>query len=126
MVNDFTLVLVTDMWVGRNCTGIRDFLYCAVAKPQNRIYTIYVILLGYSHIMCLGIMMWASASMELFLLRYKQRIQNIYRIMCPRSSLETRTTQTILVLVIMFVFFYITPGIFSMSTLRYQGQSVPL
>ncbi|XP_051063032.1 vomeronasal type-1 receptor 4-like [Phodopus roborovskii] len=123
MVNGFIPVFIIDMHNGRNCTGIRDFLYCAVAKSQNVKPNIYAILLSSFDVMFLGIMIWASGSMVLFLLKHKQRVQNIHRVHCLMSSPEIRATQTILVMVSSFVFFYTTSGILTLCLTFVNGPT---
>ncbi|XP_027289948.1 vomeronasal type-1 receptor 4-like [Cricetulus griseus] len=121
VLNAFIPVLVTDLGYGKNCTDFRDLLYCAVAKPHNLTYALYVILLGSSDVMCLVLMIWASGSMVLVLLKHKQRVQYMHRVLCPKSSPETRATQTILVLVSSFVLFYSTSGILTMCLTFVNG-----
>ncbi|CAH7401198.1 vomeronasal type-1 receptor 4 [Phodopus roborovskii] len=120
MINSFIPVLMTDLRDAKNITGFRDLLYCAVPKPS---YALYVILLGSSDVICLALMMWASVSMVLVLLKHKQRVQYMHRVLCPKSSPETRATQTILVLVISFVFFYATSSILIMFLTLVNGTS---
>ncbi|CAH7401381.1 vomeronasal type-1 receptor 4 [Phodopus roborovskii] len=121
MLNGFIPVLVTDLGDGKNVTDFGDFLYCVVTKPQNLTYALYVILLGSSDVICLALMIWASVSMVLILLKHKQRVQYMHRVLCPKSSPETRATQTILVLVSSFVFFYTTSGMLTMCLTSVNG-----
>ncbi|KAL1763291.1 vomeronasal type-1 receptor 4-like, partial [Sigmodon hispidus] len=94
MVNGLVPVLVKDKWDGGNYTEIRDFQYCVVVKPRNRMSILYGIFLALFDVMFFGIMMWGSGFMVLFLLKHKLKVQNIHRVFYP----ETRATQTILVL----------------------------
>ncbi|XP_003512354.1 vomeronasal type-1 receptor 4-like [Cricetulus griseus] len=120
MVNGFIPVLMTDLRDAKNVTGFRDLLYCAVPKPS---YAFYVILLSSSDVMCLVLMIWACGSMVLVLLKHKQRLQYMHRVLCPKSSPETRATQTILVLVSSFVFFYTASGILVMCLTLVNGAT---
>ncbi|XP_012980380.1 vomeronasal type-1 receptor 4-like [Mesocricetus auratus] len=120
MVNGFIPVIMTDLRDAKNVTGFRNLLYCAVAKPS---YALYVILLSSSDVMCLILMIWSSGSMVLFLLKHKQRVQYMHRALCPKSSAETRATQTILVVVSSFVFFYTASGVFTMCLTFVNGTT---
>ncbi|XP_006998363.4 vomeronasal type-1 receptor 4-like [Peromyscus maniculatus bairdii] len=109
----FILVYTTDIRGGRNVTGIQDFGYCTVINSGRLISTLIVILISSNDVIFLGLMMWASGYMVFILLKHKQRVQHIHRSLSPRSSPETRATQSILTLVSSFVIFYATSVIFT-------------
>ncbi|XP_028635403.1 vomeronasal type-1 receptor 4-like [Grammomys surdaster] len=108
LVNVLIPIYMTDIWGGRNVTGVKEFEYCAVAYPGRVINILNVMLLTFNDIMFLGLMMWASGSMVFILIKHKQRVKHIHRSLSPRSSLEIRATQSILTLVSTFVVFYVT------------------
>ncbi|XP_049758343.1 vomeronasal type-1 receptor 2-like [Elephas maximus indicus] len=81
--------------------------YCCTTHYDNVAISLYAALLSSHDVFCLGFMSWASGSMVFILYRHKQRVQHIHRNnISPRSSAETRATQTVFVLVSTFVPFY--------------------
>uniref|UniRef100_A0A4X2K9P0 Vomeronasal type-1 receptor n=1 Tax=Vombatus ursinus TaxID=29139 RepID=A0A4X2K9P0_VOMUR len=63
----------------------------------------------------IGIMVWTSGSMVFDLYRHCQRLQYIHNTsLPPRTFLETRATQTILLSVSLFVSFYLLNSIFAL------------
>ncbi|XP_045701043.1 vomeronasal type-1 receptor 1-like, partial [Phyllostomus hastatus] len=67
----------------------------------------HAFLFSFTDILFLGLMIWASGSIVIFLQRHKQRVQYIHRTsLSPRASLETTATHTVLLLVSLFVSFY--------------------
>ncbi|XP_028751018.1 vomeronasal type-1 receptor 4-like [Peromyscus leucopus] len=109
----FIPVYTNDIWYGRNVTGIKDFGYCVIKNSGRLISTFIVIILASNDVFFLGLMMLASAYMVFILLKHKQRTQHIHRSQSPKSSPETRATQSILTLVSSFVLFYATSIVFS-------------
>ncbi|XP_008055596.1 vomeronasal type-1 receptor 2-like [Carlito syrichta] len=90
----------------KNITNNRDFGYCYPLgdKVMN---TVFAALTSLHDVLCLGLMTWASSSMVFILHRHRQQVQHIHRTnLSPRSSTETRVTQSILALVSTFVAFY--------------------
>ncbi|XP_052616372.1 vomeronasal type-1 receptor 4-like [Peromyscus californicus insignis] len=121
LLNDFVPVYATDIWNGGNVTGIKDFGYC-VFKNSGRLFnTFIVIILASNDVIFLGLMMLASVYMVFILLKHKQRAQHIHRSQSPRSSPETRATQSILTLVSSFVLFYATSIVFSSYLSVFEG-----
>ncbi|XP_028751025.1 vomeronasal type-1 receptor 4-like [Peromyscus leucopus] len=106
-------VYTTDIWGGKNDTGIKDFGFCVIMNPGRLLGILNTILLTSNDVIFLGLMMWASGYMVFILLKHKQRVQHIHRSPSPRSSPETRATQNILTLVSIFVFFYVTSIVFT-------------
>ncbi|XP_028617205.1 vomeronasal type-1 receptor 4-like [Grammomys surdaster] len=101
-------IYMTDIWGGRNVTGVKEFEYCSVVNPGRVISILHAMLLAFNDVMFLGLTMWASGSMVFILIKHKQRVNHIHRSLSPRSSIETRATQSILTLVSTFVVFYVT------------------
>ncbi|XP_012498783.1 PREDICTED: vomeronasal type-1 receptor 2 [Propithecus coquereli] len=91
----------------KNVTKGKDLGYCSAPLHDKVIDSVYSALTSFHDVLCLGLMLWSSSSMVFILHRHKQRIQHIHRNnLSPRSSPETRATQSILVLVSTFVSFY--------------------
>ncbi|XP_036063336.1 vomeronasal type-1 receptor 4-like [Onychomys torridus] len=109
----FIPVYTNDIWYGRNVTGIKDFGYCVVKKSGRLISTLIVVLLASNDFIFLGLMALASGYMVFILYKHKQRVQYIHRSRSPRSSPETRATQSILTLVSSFVVLYATSVVFT-------------
>ncbi|XP_028751024.1 vomeronasal type-1 receptor 4-like [Peromyscus leucopus] len=116
-------VYTTDIWGGRNVSGIKDYGYCAVMNPGRLIDTIFVILFSFYDVIFLGLMILASGYMVFILLKHKQRVQHIHRFLSPRASPETRATQSILTLVSSFVFFHVTSIVFTSYLSVFEGTS---
>ncbi|XP_044527463.1 vomeronasal type-1 receptor 1-like [Gracilinanus agilis] len=90
----------------KNTTSILDFDFCSVLFNPSFSTTISAFIIFLHDITCLIIMMWTSGSMVLVLYRHRQRVQYIRGSnLFSRPSLETRATQSILMLVGIFVFF---------------------
>ncbi|XP_053462101.1 vomeronasal type-1 receptor 2-like [Nycticebus coucang] len=90
-----------------NITKRNDLGYCPIPFRDGVIDSIYSVLTSFHDILCLGLMVWASSAMVFILYRHKQHVRHIHRSnFSPRSSPETRATQSILVLVGTFVSFY--------------------
>nr|XP_020138345.1 vomeronasal type-1 receptor 3-like [Microcebus murinus]XP_020138346.1 vomeronasal type-1 receptor 3-like [Microcebus murinus]XP_020138347.1 vomeronasal type-1 receptor 3-like [Microcebus murinus]XP_020138348.1 vomeronasal type-1 receptor 3-like [Microcebus murinus]XP_020138349.1 vomeronasal type-1 receptor 3-like [Microcebus murinus]XP_020138350.1 vomeronasal type-1 receptor 3-like [Microcebus murinus]XP_020138351.1 vomeronasal type-1 receptor 3-like [Microcebus murinus]XP_020138352.1 vom len=90
--------------------------YCAIFDFHDSIMGFLHIMLFSSYdVLCLGLMTWASGSMVCILHRHKQQVQHIHRTnLSPRSSPESRVTQSILVLVSTFVSFYTLSSVFTL------------
>ncbi|XP_076783512.1 vomeronasal type-1 receptor 4-like [Arvicanthis niloticus] len=107
LVYVFIPIYTTDIWSVQNVSGVKEFGYCAVVNPGRIINILNVVFLTFNDVMFLGLMMWASGSMVFILIKHKQRVEHIHKSLSPRSSLETRATQSILILVSTFVVFYV-------------------
>ncbi|XP_069341148.1 vomeronasal type-1 receptor 3-like [Eulemur rufifrons] len=114
LVNTIILQIVTGQQNRINNTKEKDLGYCSAVYINNGIMTpLYVLLFSSYDVLCLGLMTWASGSMVCILHRHKQQVQHIHRThLSPRSSPESRVTQSILVLVSTFVSFYTLSSIF--------------
>ncbi|XP_076421070.1 vomeronasal type-1 receptor 4-like [Peromyscus maniculatus bairdii] len=124
LIYAFFPVYITDINGGRNVTGIKIFEYCAVVKLQRPINTLTLILLTSNDVIFLGLMMWASGYMVFILLKHKQRVKHIHRCLSPRSSPETRATQSILTLVSSFVLFYVMSIVFTAYLSVLEGTNM--
>ncbi|XP_037676458.1 vomeronasal type-1 receptor 4-like [Choloepus didactylus] len=107
LVNIIIPVYVNRNWTNYTTEKQKDFGYY-FAKVDDKIAdSLFAALLSFPDALCLGLMLWASGSMVSILYRHKQRVQHIHRTsLSPRSSPESRATQTILLLVSTFVSFY--------------------
>ncbi|XP_037676465.1 vomeronasal type-1 receptor 4-like [Choloepus didactylus] len=107
LVNIVFPVFVTGNWRNDTIIKRKDFGYCSAKYHDRSADSLYAALFSFSDALCLGLMLWASGSMVSILYRHKQRVQHIHRTsLSPRSSPESRATQTILLLVSTFVLFY--------------------
>ncbi|XP_008068723.1 vomeronasal type-1 receptor 2-like [Carlito syrichta] len=96
----------TEKWNNRNFTKKRDFGYCSAPFYDEVVTPLYAALTSLHDVLCLGLVTWASNSMVFILYRHRQQVQHIHRTNhSPRSSPETRATQSILALVSTFVAF---------------------
>uniref|UniRef100_A0A8C9DLW9 Vomeronasal type-1 receptor n=1 Tax=Prolemur simus TaxID=1328070 RepID=A0A8C9DLW9_PROSS len=116
LVNTILLQYVTGPQNRKNNTKEKDFGYCSAVDFENSIVKfLHIILLSSCDVLCLGLMIWANGSMVCILHRHKQQVQHIHRThLSPRSSPESRVTQSILVLVSTFVSFYTLSSIFTL------------
>nr|XP_044989230.1 vomeronasal type-1 receptor 4-like [Jaculus jaculus] len=111
LINAGIPTIVTDILGTKNSTGFRDVVYCAIVHIPTLTRIFYSILFSSIDVLCLGIMMWSSGSMVLMLTKHSQRVQHIHSSLSPRSSPETRATQSILALVSSFVLLYMISAI---------------
>ncbi|XP_004439088.1 PREDICTED: vomeronasal type-1 receptor 4-like [Ceratotherium simum simum] len=115
---------VTSKWNNTNTTVKKDFGYCSGILPNKITQSLHAALLSISGVFCLGLMLWASGSTIYIRYRHKQRVQHIHRTNASsRSSLESRATQSILVLVSTFVSFYTFSTIFQVYIALYNNPS---
>ncbi|XP_076986559.1 vomeronasal type-1 receptor 4-like [Tamandua tetradactyla] len=85
----------------------KDLVFCSAEAHDEIPHSLFAVLLSVPDALCLGLMLFASSSMVSILYRHQQRVQHIHRThLSPRSSPESRATQTILLLVSTFVSFY--------------------
>ncbi|XP_076784010.1 vomeronasal type-1 receptor 4-like [Arvicanthis niloticus] len=97
-----------------NNTGLKNLGYCSSLsfdKTAQVLHAVYVIIPG---AICILFMLCSSGSMVLILHRHKQRMEHMSRSnIFPRSSHESRATQTILLLVSTFVCFHTLSTLFT-------------
>ncbi|KAL2762852.1 vomeronasal type-1 receptor 2, partial [Daubentonia madagascariensis] len=107
LVNIIFPIYTTGKLSSKNSTKRKDLGYCSAPRHDKVTNLVYSALTPFHDVLCLGLMLWANSCMVFILHRHKQRIQHIHRSnLSPRSSPETRATQSILVLVSTFVSFY--------------------
>uniref|UniRef100_A0A8C8YTS0 Vomeronasal type-1 receptor n=1 Tax=Prolemur simus TaxID=1328070 RepID=A0A8C8YTS0_PROSS len=116
LVNTILLQYVTGQQNRENNTKDKDLGYCTIVYTHNSISRFLPVMLFSSYdVLCLGLMTWASGFMVCILHRHKQQVQHIHRThLSPRSSPESRVTQSILVLVSTFVSFYTLSSVFAL------------
>ncbi|KAB0340914.1 hypothetical protein FD755_024616, partial [Muntiacus reevesi] len=111
LVNVVFAFNMTGKMSDKNNTEERDFGYCSIVIDKTE-DVLYVALLLFPDVLCLGLTFWASTSMVLILYRHKQQVQHIRRTKASsRSSPESRATKFILLLGSTFVYFYILSSI---------------
>ncbi|XP_005413573.1 PREDICTED: vomeronasal type-1 receptor 2-like [Chinchilla lanigera] len=100
-------VSLTSRLKNKNITNKIDFAYCSDPRTTKGIYTAHAVYIAIFDVLCMGLMLSACGSMLFILFMHKRRVQYMHRTSnFFRSSPETRATQSILILVIIFVFFY--------------------
>ncbi|XP_062944899.1 vomeronasal type-1 receptor 4-like [Cynocephalus volans] len=113
LVNIIFLLYITSK-SNKNITKEKNLGYCSGIGHNKITQSLLAALLTSPDVVCLGLMLWASIYMVFILYRHKQQVQHIHRNnLSPRSSPETRATQTILALVSNFVFFYTLSSLLS-------------
>ncbi|XP_068963926.1 vomeronasal type-1 receptor 1-like [Petaurus breviceps papuanus] len=98
----------------KNITESIDLIYCYATSDRSFTVTLYVFIISLPDILCVGIIVGTSGVFVLY--RHHQRVQYIHgNNLTPSSSPETKATQTILLLVSMFVYFYSLNSIFALQ-----------
>ncbi|XP_044514454.1 vomeronasal type-1 receptor 4-like [Gracilinanus agilis] len=98
-----------------------NILYCSLGMFVE----IYFIMTALRNVLCVGIMLWSSSYMVVLLHRHHQQVQNIHSTsFLSRVPVEIRATQTILLLMGIFVCFYLLHSItlISVTYLDKNGQ----
>ncbi|XP_068963922.1 vomeronasal type-1 receptor 1-like [Petaurus breviceps papuanus] len=91
----------------KNITERDNLIYCSVPIGVSFNVARYVFIFSLLDVLCIGIMLTTSGYMVFFLYRHHQKVQYIHgNNLTSSSSPETRATQTILLLVSMFLSFY--------------------
>ncbi|KAM6154446.1 vomeronasal type-1 receptor 4-like [Erethizon dorsatum] len=106
VVNFIFPMYVFGKWNSQNMTKKRDWGYCSTVGSDKVTESLYVALFIFPEVLFSVLIIWGSSSMILILYKHKQRAQYIHSNVTPRSSPESRATQSILVLVCTFVIFY--------------------
>ncbi|XP_043849752.1 vomeronasal type-1 receptor 1-like [Dromiciops gliroides] len=85
----------------------RNFIYCSLKTDVPFNATLYIFTICLPDVLCVAIMIGTSGYMVFVLYRHHQSVMYIHRNnLTHTSSPETKATQTILLLVSMFVSFY--------------------
>ncbi|XP_043846508.1 vomeronasal type-1 receptor 4-like [Dromiciops gliroides] len=102
-----------------NNTYAYTIIYCSIIK----IIDIYFIMTTLRNVLCVGLMFWTSGYMVFLLHRHHHQVQNIHSTnFSSRASPEVRATQTILLLMGIFVCFYLLHSI-TLMFLTYLGHN---
>ncbi|XP_003406479.1 vomeronasal type-1 receptor 4-like [Loxodonta africana] len=113
LVNIIYITNVTSNLGNKTSSNKKDYGRCSSVRQGETADFLYSLWIALPDVVCLGLMLWFSGFMVFILYRHKQRVQHIHRNnISPRASPETRATQTILILVSTFVFFYTLSSIF--------------
>ncbi|XP_077603243.1 vomeronasal type-1 receptor 4-like [Crocuta crocuta] len=112
----FPLLFVPSNWSMKNFTKKGDLGYCLAVDHDTITVTVYAALIVFPEASFCVLTIWTSGCMIFILHRHKQQVQHIHSTnVSPRSSAETRATQSILILVSTFVSFYFLSSIFHVS-----------
>ncbi|XP_069407701.1 vomeronasal type-1 receptor 4-like [Ovis canadensis] len=115
---------VSDKSHSTNMRNTRDSGYCSDTDLEKILGSIYVALIVFPEISFSVLIFWASGSMILTLYRHSQRVQYIHKaIVSPRSSAESRATQSILLLASTFMCFHTLSSIFNICFALYHNPS---
>ncbi|XP_058386113.1 vomeronasal type-1 receptor 4-like [Diceros bicornis minor] len=107
MINITFTLSVTSNWSNKSITKKKDLGLCYTVIHDRIRVLLNVGILLFPDVSFLGLMVWTSGFMVLILYRHKQRVRHVHRTkISPRSSAESRATQSILVLVSTFVSLY--------------------
>ncbi|KAM6154453.1 vomeronasal type-1 receptor 4-like [Erethizon dorsatum] len=118
LVNVIFLMYITGNWSKKNLTSLKYHGYFSSIRHDKTTESLYAALLSLPDALCVGLMLWTSSSMVSILYRHKQQMRHIHRThVSPGSSLESRATKTILLLVSTYVYFYTLSCIFHLSLL---------
>ncbi|XP_045296465.1 vomeronasal type-1 receptor 4-like [Leopardus geoffroyi] len=127
LVNIIFPMYLTSTLSDKNITNKKDFGYCSSVRHDKTSDLLYGLLLSFPDVLCLGLMLWASSSMVFILYRHKQRVQHIRGTNASsRTSLESRATKTILLLVSTFVYFYTLSSIFQLVMSLFDNPNLIL
>ncbi|XP_036599660.1 vomeronasal type-1 receptor 1-like [Trichosurus vulpecula] len=90
-----------------NITGINDFIYCSATFHVSPYILLYILLFSLPDVLYVGIMVGTSGYIVFVLYRHHQRVQYLHgNSLKPNGFPEARATQTVLLLIILFVSFY--------------------
>ncbi|NP_001160973.1 vomeronasal 1 receptor monDomV1R1220 [Monodelphis domestica] len=115
------LIFVRQARITTNNTIESNILYCSL----EMFIEMYFIMTTLRNVLCVGIMLWSSSYMVVLLHRHHQQVQNIHSTsFLSRVPPEIRATQTILLLMGIFVSFYLlhTISLISVTYLDKNGQ----
>ncbi|XP_070307822.1 vomeronasal type-1 receptor 1-like [Odocoileus virginianus] len=102
-----------------------NYGYCFTLNPNRNIRFVYPSIFFTTDFICLSLMVWASGSTVVFLLKHKQRVQHIHSSSrSSRACAEARATSTVLILASCFCSLYSLSALvtFRMSLFAIPGQ----
>ncbi|XP_046538068.1 vomeronasal type-1 receptor 4-like [Equus quagga] len=127
MLNILVPFHITEKRIKANITKKMDYGYCYTVFYCKITESLSLLLVLFHDGFCLVLMVWASCSMVFKLHSHKQKVQHIHRNnLSPRSSPETRATQSILVLVCAFVSLWTVSSIFHICLTVFNNPSLRL
>lgn len=107
-INTVFLINISSKQGNKSITVLQDFGYCSSVKVGKMDRVLHVVYLSFPDFICMWLMLWASGSMVLILLRHKRSMQHMSRSKVSlQFSPHTRATQTILLLMSTFFCFYL-------------------
>ncbi|XP_036599163.1 vomeronasal type-1 receptor 4-like [Trichosurus vulpecula] len=81
--------------------------YCSISGPTSFDSSVYLIIFALPDVMCVGVMIWASAYLVFLLHKHHQQVQHIHSLhLSPRTLPEIKATHAIILLVCTYVSFY--------------------
>ena len=115
---------VSGKWHSTNMTNTRDSGYCVATDLENISGSIYIALVVFPEVSLSVLIFWASGSMILTLYRHSRQVQYIHKAcVSPRSSAESRATQSILLLASTFMCFHTLSSIFNITLALFHNPS---
>ncbi|XP_032746721.1 vomeronasal type-1 receptor 4-like [Rattus rattus] len=91
----------------KNVTNRLSYAYCSLFTSDHVGAALYMILLCFSDVLCLGLMACSSVSMVSTLYKHKRQVRHIHSAQhFQKISPEDRATKTILILLCIFVISY--------------------
>ncbi|VCW48700.1 unnamed protein product [Gulo gulo] len=115
LLNIYVPLRMTGPLNSKNLSLRKTYVYCSGLPQDKFIGSLNATVFSFFDYVCLSLMVWASGSMVLVLLRHKQQVQHIHsHSRCPRPSHKDRATRTILILVSSFVCCYSLSSILSL------------
>uniref|UniRef100_A0A8C9C470 Vomeronasal type-1 receptor n=1 Tax=Phocoena sinus TaxID=42100 RepID=A0A8C9C470_PHOSS len=99
-VNVIYPMYMSRIWRNQSITNRKSFRHCSAVCHEQTRDALFAALLSFPDVLRFVLMILASGSTVFILYRHKQRVQNIHRISVSSvSSLESRATKTVLLLV---------------------------
>ncbi|KAM9034649.1 vomeronasal type-1 receptor 1-like [Sarcophilus harrisii] len=107
LTNHKILLYMNSPKESNNITKRKNYIYCDSITAVSLDIKQYLLTISLPDVLWIGFMVGTSGYMIYVLYRHRQRVQYVHGIrLTPCGSPETRATQTILLLVILFVSFY--------------------
>ncbi|XP_043849909.1 vomeronasal type-1 receptor 4-like [Dromiciops gliroides] len=107
-----------------NNTEMWNLGYCSILNPTSFNAVLFAIIFSIPDVMCLGVMIWASAYIMLLLHRHHQQVQHIHAShFSTRTFPEKRATHGILLLVSAYASFYSMNSILSLYLFKIEKHN---